>query len=86
MRSLAGQTDCNSSIEVIKKEIDVLRNVSHENIVTIGHVFHDEKGHLVYIFLKRVKGGDLFDFILEHNGLKEHEAKFIFYQILLAGK
>jgi serine/threonine-protein kinase Chk2 len=46
-----------TSIEGIEKEVFVLDSVNHENIVSIGGVFHDSVKHLVYIFLKRVDGG-----------------------------
>lgn len=38
----------------------------------------------VYIVLELMEGGELFDRIRKHNGLTEKNAKFIFYQIVLA--
>lgn len=76
--------ECHTSMEAIRQEIEVMQSLTHENIVSVSHVHHDEKSNKVYLFLKRVEGGDLFGFISQNDGLKEHEAKFIFYQLLIA--
>jgi serine/threonine-protein kinase Chk2 len=68
----------------ITQEVDLLFSVTHPNIVDIKDWATDKNS--VYLFMTRVKGGELFDRILEEDGLQESEAKFIFYQILLATK
>ncbi|KNC96528.1 CAMK protein kinase [Spizellomyces punctatus DAOM BR117] len=73
-----------SSDSVIEQEISILKSVKHPNIVQVKDVVHTEE--FVCIFLTRVTGGELFDYILHTDGVQEHEAKFIFYQILLAVK
>ncbi|TPX67100.1 hypothetical protein SpCBS45565_g04017 [Spizellomyces sp. 'palustris'] len=73
-----------SSDSVIEQEISILKSVTHPNIVQVKDVVHSEE--FVCIFLTRVTGGELFDYILHTDGVQEHEAKFIFYQILLAVK
>ena len=74
----------NFSLDGIKKEIAVLRNINHPNIVSIRDVYYDKTSQSVHILMNRVSGGDLFEFITRSGGVKEPEAKFIFYQLLLS--
>lgn len=39
---------------------------------------------MVYIILELMEGGELFERIRKSNGLLEKNAKFIFYQVVLA--
>lgn len=39
---------------------------------------------MVYIILELMEGGELFERIRKYNGLSEKNAKFIFYQVVLA--
>jgi serine/threonine protein kinase len=58
--------------------------LQHPGIISIKDVKYTDT--LVYIFLSRITGGELFDYIMKQGGVKEHEAKFMFYQILRAMK
>ncbi|RKO83372.1 kinase-like domain-containing protein, partial [Blyttiomyces helicus] len=68
----------------IDQEISILKEVVHPNIVGIKDTVQTSK--YVCLFLTRVTGGELFDYILKNSGVQEHESKFIFYQILRAVK
>jgi len=50
--------------------------------VSVKDVF--ESKDKICIFMTKVTGGELFDYIVDKNGAPEKEAKFLFYQILLA--
>ncbi|KAJ2779211.1 hypothetical protein GGI15_003946 [Coemansia interrupta] len=65
-------------------EINLLRGIRHPNIVRVHDVV--ETPRHVYIFMPLLRGGDLFDYIFDHERLDEDEAKFITYQVLLALK
>ncbi|KAJ1966064.1 hypothetical protein GGI12_000329 [Dipsacomyces acuminosporus] len=65
-------------------EINLLRGIKHPNIVRVFDVA--ETSRHVYIFMPLLRGGDLFDYIIDHQRLDEAEAKFIIYQVLLALK
>lgn len=58
----------------ITQEVDLLFSVTHSNIVDIKDWATDKTS--VYLFMTRVKGGELFDRILEEDGLEESEAKY----------
>ncbi|KAJ3042479.1 hypothetical protein HDV00_007250 [Rhizophlyctis rosea] len=66
----------------IEQEISILKKIKHPNIVQIEDVIQSKDN--VYIFLTRVTGGELFHYIEKNKGIPEHEAKFMFYQILRA--
>ncbi|KAJ2162613.1 hypothetical protein GGF46_000486 [Coemansia sp. RSA 552] len=65
-------------------EISLLRGIKHPNIVRVFDVAETSKH--VYIFMPVLRGGDLFDCVLDRDGLSEDEAKFAVYQMLLALK
>ncbi|KAI7829206.1 kinase-like domain-containing protein, partial [Kickxella alabastrina] len=65
-------------------EINLLRAIRHPNIVRVYDVVETPRN--VYIFMPLLRGGDLFDYILENERLAEDEAKFIIYQVLRALK
>ncbi|KAJ3305301.1 Checkpoint kinase 2 [Kappamyces sp. JEL0829] len=72
----------NTNLTRISQEVDLLSSLSHPNIVEIKSWAADKR--YVYLFLARVRGGELFDRIVQDDGIKEPEAKYIFYQILCA--
>ncbi|KAJ1948507.1 hypothetical protein EC988_005148 [Linderina pennispora] len=65
-------------------EINLLRGIKHPNIVRVFDVAETPKH--IYIFMPLLRGGDLFDYIIDHERLDEAEAKYIVFQILLALK
>ncbi|EJF66900.1 kinase-like protein [Dichomitus squalens LYAD-421 SS1] len=69
-------------IEKIRKEVDILLNLSHPNINTVRAATNDD--NFLYIFLELCTGGDLFSYIVSHpdSQLCQAEAKYIMYQLL----
>ncbi|RPD57045.1 kinase-like protein [Lentinus tigrinus ALCF2SS1-6] len=69
-------------VEKIRKEVDILLNLSHPNINTVRAATHDN--NFLYIFLELCTGGDLFSYIVSHTDsqLCQAEAKYIMYQLL----
>jgi len=66
--------------ESLMAEVNILRNVSHPNIIAIQEIFDTEK--ILYIVLELVTGGELFDRIVEKGHFTEEECKKYFTQIL----
>ncbi|GAA5914611.1 hypothetical protein JCM8208_002091 [Rhodotorula glutinis] len=69
-------------LEIIRREVDMLKRASHPNINRIEAVEVDDVA--VHIFLELVPGGDLFTYLIKHTRLDAPEAKWILYQLLLA--
>lgn len=68
--------------EDIQKEVDILKSISHENIISLHNVF-ESKTHVVLI-LEMVAGGELFDFLSDRECLEEWESVCFVKQILNA--
>lgn len=63
-------------------EIDVLRNLSHPNILRLFEVFEDSKQ--IYLVTEFCSGGELFDEIISKGFLSEKDAAPIIKQLLSA--
>ncbi|CAG8542293.1 12171_t:CDS:10 [Ambispora gerdemannii] len=71
--------DSQSRLQKIEREIGVLRNVMHPNIVRLYDVFETER----YIgIILEYASGELFDHILAHRYLKERDACRLFAQLI----
>ncbi|KAJ8686446.1 hypothetical protein QAD02_022240 [Eretmocerus hayati] len=66
----------------ILNEVAICQALKHPCIIKIED-FHDCPS-MVYIILELMEGGELFERIKKNNGLTEENAKFIFYQVVLA--
>ncbi|PIL31727.1 transporter [Ganoderma sinense ZZ0214-1] len=69
-------------IEKIRKEVDILLNLTHPNINNVCAATNDDQ--FLYIFLELCTGGDLFSYIVSHKDsqLCQAEAKYLMYQLL----
>ena len=68
------------STETAQNEIDILRKISHPNIVNIFEIFEDSKKY--YIITEFLDGGELFEFITNQGTFLENDAAVIIKQIL----
>ncbi|CAK7268162.1 hypothetical protein SEPCBS119000_002922 [Sporothrix epigloea] len=64
----------------IKREVNILRQLSHPNIVQLHKM--EESEHHYGIVLEYASGGELFDYILNHRYLKDHAARRLFAQLI----
>ena len=64
------------------KEIQVLKELEHPNIIKIHEYYMDNKYH--YIITELLKGGELYDSIVKVRRFNERKAAFIMRQILSA--
>jgi serine/threonine protein kinase len=67
-------------IKLLKREIEIMKKVSHENILKLHEIFEDAEK--VYIVMELVKGSELFDRIVEKGFYSERNAMHIVTQIL----
>ncbi|CAD8100790.1 unnamed protein product [Paramecium sonneborni] len=65
-----------------KKEIDILRQLDHPNIIKLYETFEDQRN--VYLVMELCEGGELFDRIMDKGYFSEAEAHEIFLQIMQA--
>ena len=68
--------------ENAKTEIDIMRKVSHPNIVNIFDIFEDSKKY--YIMMEICEGGELFEAISEQGAFTEEDCAHIMRQVLSA--
>lgn len=68
----------------ITREYNLLKDLSHPNIITLKKVIHTS--HTVYIFQELVTGGDLLSYIENRGPLAETQAAMIVRQLLEAVK
>lgn len=68
------------SREEIEREVNILREIQHTNIITLHDIFENKTD--VILILELVSGGELFDFLAEKESLSEEEATQFLKQIL----
>ena len=68
------------SREEIEREVNILREIRHPNIITLHDIFENRTD--VVLILELVSGGELFDFLAEKESLTEDEATQFLKQIL----
>lgn len=64
----------------IYREVNILREISHPNIVRLHEVVETDKH--IGIVLEYASGGELFDYILHHRYLKDQSARRLFAQLV----
>ncbi len=68
--------------EMLAREVDILKSLSHPNIIQILDVVDSER--ILFIVLELASGGELFDQIAKRERHTEDEARQIFLQLLRA--
>ncbi|KAI9759303.1 MAG: hypothetical protein M4579_002432 [Chaenotheca gracillima] len=69
-----------SRLPKIYREISILRELSHPNIVRLHEMVETDRH--IGIILEYASGGELFDFILNHRYLKDDAARRLFAQLV----
>ena len=64
----------------IEREIEILKRLSHPNVIKIHKIFEDEKRY--YIIMEFCENGELFNRIVEKRYLTEDEASLFYYQLI----
>jgi calcium/calmodulin-dependent protein kinase I len=68
--------------EKLKREMNILKSLHHPCIVNLLHVI--ETKNKLYFIMELIKGGELFDKIIDKGSFNETEARYIIIQILYA--
>jgi len=69
----------------LKREIEIMHQVSHPNIIRLRQVFENEKKY-VYLVMELVTGGELFDRIVEKENYSERDAAILIKKMVDALK
>ncbi|KAK8966097.1 CBL-interacting protein kinase 32 [Platanthera guangdongensis] len=72
----------NKMVEQIKREIATMKLIKHPNVVRIYEVMGSKTK--IFLVLEFVKGGELFDKIVNHGRMREDEARKYFQQLINA--
>ncbi len=86
-------THPNLNLKILKKEIEILSNLKHPNIIKIGGCFgsadyvkkNGNSYKAVAIIMELVSGGELFEYIAEFGRFSEEAAR-TYFQMLLDSK
>ena len=74
-----------SDVERVSREIHILKLIRHPNIIQLYEVILKqiiETPRKLYLIMEYASGGELFDYIVKNNKLKEKEACKFFHQLL----
>jgi calcium-dependent protein kinase len=75
------KTDPNTSDVVVYNELNILKQIDHQNVVKIYEYFIDEENY--YLVTEYCGEGDLYN-VMKNDFISETQAACIMYQILLA--
>lgn len=64
----------------VTREIDILKLIRHPNIIQLFEIIETPKQ--LFLIMEYVSGGELFDYIVKKQKLKEDEASDFFQQII----
>ncbi|CAM9259038.1 unnamed protein product [Phaeothamnion confervicola] len=66
----------------LRKEIEILRQLDHPNIVKFEDVI--ETANMIYVVMELVTGGELFDHLLENGSMSEPQAAHLMHGVMSA--
>ena len=69
-------------MERVVRELKILSELNHPNIIKIYKIIEDEKYY--YVVMEYCEEGELFNYIVEKNNLTDSESAFFYYQLINA--
>lgn len=69
-----------ADVERVAREIHILKLLRHPNIIQLYEIIEDNDK--LFLFIEYASGGELFDYIVKNQRLKEKEACKFFQQII----
>eukprot|EP00357_Protocruzia_adherens_P012671 CAMPEP_0114998236 /NCGR_PEP_ID=MMETSP0216-20121206/15378_1 /TAXON_ID=223996 /ORGANISM="Protocruzia adherens, Strain Boccale" /LENGTH=473 /DNA_ID=CAMNT_0002362777 /DNA_START=37 /DNA_END=1458 /DNA_ORIENTATION=+ len=76
--------DIKDSLQFVKNEVDILRNLDHPNIVKFFEVYEDSR--YLYIVMEYIKGEELLERIIKDHSMEESHVASILYTVVSAIK
>lgn len=76
------KTKIERKLELLRRELDILKAVDHPNIIRLFEVYEDKK--YMHLVMEHCKGGDLLDHFLKKGQLQEQEVLSITHKALSA--
>lgn len=76
------KTKIDRKLELLRRELDILKTVDHPHIIRLFEVYEDKK--YLHLVMEHCKGGDLLDNLLKKGQLQESEVLGIIYKALSA--
>ena len=70
----------NKDLERVKREINILTNINHVNLIKINNIKEDLENF--YIIMEFCEKGELFNYIVRRGKLDENESAFFYFQII----
>ena len=61
-----------NKIQIVKRELEILKKLDHPNIVKFYETYQDEK--YLYFVMEYCSGGELFNQIIKRKHFSEHDA------------
>jgi len=83
IKAIAKQHISASDMKRLGTEIDIMKKLKHPHIIQLIDVFDNSSEHL-YLVMALVKGGELFDRIVEKGQYSEYDARHIVLQMVNA--
>ena len=68
-----------ADVERVSREILILKRLRHHQVVHLHEVVDTPKQ--IYLIMEFANGGELFDYIVAHQRIKERQAALLFHQI-----
>ena len=70
----------NNDVERVKREIDILSNINHVNLIKINKVKEDSENY--YMVMEYCHKGELFNYIVKKRKLDENESAYYYFQLI----
>lgn len=72
--------DLDHHIQKLDREVQILRVLRHERVVNLHNVHRTANWY--FLVMERIRGGELFDQIVQNKSLTEVESRYVFRQLL----
>lgn len=67
-------------LERIVREMSIITELNHQNVIKVFEMYETSENFL--IIMEYCEGGELFNYIVEHQRLSEEETAYFFYQLI----
>lgn len=82
VKSISKKNLTKKDLEDLMREVEILSNLDHPNIIKFYETYHDE--FYFHIVMELCRGKEVFDRIIEEGNINEHKVSKIIYKVLQA--